>query len=104
MFVLQGFMWEIAPEFKAVLIFAEHRYYGDSMPFGNESMTVSYTHNASNINLKKNQTKQVKTSDQIHISKFVWEASDAFLINTQKTIYFKHTWIKMHLLGSSFRH
>jgi hypothetical protein len=64
MFVLQGFMWEIAPEFKAVLIFAEHRYYGDSMPFGNESMTVSYTHNASNINSKK-KIRRNKSKRQI---------------------------------------
>jgi len=32
-----GFMWDIAPEFKAMLIFAEHRYYGESLPFGNKS-------------------------------------------------------------------
>eukprot|EP00105_Crassostrea_gigas_P020096 XP_011438787.1 PREDICTED: lysosomal Pro-X carboxypeptidase-like [Crassostrea gigas] len=29
-----GFMWDIAPEFKAMLIFAEHRYYGTSIPYG----------------------------------------------------------------------
>ncbi|XP_022084532.1 lysosomal Pro-X carboxypeptidase-like [Acanthaster planci] len=32
-----GFMWDIAPEFKAMLVFAEHRYYGDSLPYGKDS-------------------------------------------------------------------
>ncbi|TSN57754.1 Lysosomal Pro-X carboxypeptidase [Bagarius yarrelli] len=32
-----GFMWDIAEELAAMLVFAEHRYYGESMPFGNES-------------------------------------------------------------------
>ncbi|XP_034830047.1 lysosomal Pro-X carboxypeptidase [Maniola hyperantus] len=33
-----GFMWDIAPHYRAKLVFAEHRYYGQSMPFGNKSM------------------------------------------------------------------
>jgi len=32
-----GFMWDIAPQFKAMLVFAEHRFYGVSLPYGNKS-------------------------------------------------------------------
>lgn len=34
-----GFMWDEAPKFNAMLLFVEHRYYGKSLPFGDESGT-----------------------------------------------------------------
>ncbi|OBS78164.1 hypothetical protein A6R68_19443, partial [Neotoma lepida] len=32
-----GFMWDVAEKLKALLVFAEHRYYGESLPFAEES-------------------------------------------------------------------
>ncbi|CBI18675.3 hypothetical protein VitviT2T_016832 [Vitis vinifera] len=32
-----GFLLDIAPSFRAMLVFIEHRFYGESMPFGKES-------------------------------------------------------------------
>ncbi|XP_057830212.2 uncharacterized protein LOC131041215 isoform X2 [Cryptomeria japonica] len=36
-----GFMFDIAPEFKALLLFIEHRYYGESMPYGSQDVAYS---------------------------------------------------------------
>ncbi|KAH9664093.1 hypothetical protein KPL70_019900 [Citrus sinensis] len=38
--VNSGFVWDIAPRFGAMLVFPEHRYYGESMPYG--STEVAY--------------------------------------------------------------
>jgi hypothetical protein len=32
-----GFMFDIASQFNALIVFAEHRYYGKTLPFGKES-------------------------------------------------------------------
>uniref|UniRef100_A0AC35GMG2 Uncharacterized protein n=1 Tax=Panagrolaimus sp. PS1159 TaxID=55785 RepID=A0AC35GMG2_9BILA len=32
-----GIMWDLAPKFNAAIVFAEHRFYGYTYPFGNQS-------------------------------------------------------------------
>ncbi|KAJ8768306.1 hypothetical protein K2173_021246 [Erythroxylum novogranatense] len=38
-----GFLLDIAPKFRALLVFIEHRYYGESMPFGKDSYKSTET-------------------------------------------------------------
>lgn len=35
-----GFMFDIAPTFRAMVVFGEHRYYGKTLPFGNNSFDL----------------------------------------------------------------
>lgn len=36
-----GFVWEIAPRFGAMVVFPEHRYYGESMPYGSSEIAYA---------------------------------------------------------------
>lgn len=36
-----GIMWDLAPKFNAAIVFAEHRYYGYTYPYGNQSYSVN---------------------------------------------------------------
>ncbi|XP_019056894.1 PREDICTED: lysosomal Pro-X carboxypeptidase [Tarenaya hassleriana] len=38
-----GFMFDIAPKFRALLVFIEHRFYGESLPFGKKSYKSAET-------------------------------------------------------------
>jgi hypothetical protein len=38
-----GLMFDIGPQFNARIVFVEHRYYGDSMPFGADSLSSKET-------------------------------------------------------------
>ncbi|KAG5897246.1 hypothetical protein JTB14_013150 [Gonioctena quinquepunctata] len=37
-----GFIFDIAPVFNALIVFVEHRYYGESLPFGNSTKSEDF--------------------------------------------------------------
>ena len=36
----QGFVWQLAEKMRALVVFIEHRYYGTSLPYGNNSFDI----------------------------------------------------------------
>mmetsp|Transcript_8280 Transcript_8280/g.34770 ORF Transcript_8280/g.34770 Transcript_8280/m.34770 type:complete len:540 (+) Transcript_8280:65-1684(+) len=67
-----GLMWQTAPEFGALLIFAEHRYYGQSLPFGADS----------NDHLEYLSSEQALAdyAEMIYTLKKVWDCEDSAVI------------------------
>jgi hypothetical protein len=79
--VLQGFVWEIAPEFRALIVFAEHRYYGLSLPFGNKSYSVSNLHHHSRKGQQHALTLEISAYCQyIVFISFVWLSQQTTII------------------------
>ena len=67
-----GLMWQSAPEFGALLIFAEHRYYGQSLPFGSDS----------NDHLEYLSSEQALAdyAQMIYTLKKAWDCEDSAVI------------------------
>ncbi|XP_074649830.1 lysosomal Pro-X carboxypeptidase-like isoform X2 [Tubulanus polymorphus] len=59
-----GFMWDIAPKFKALLVFAEHRYYGESLPYGKKAYE--------NIETMQYFTSEQALADYAELIRYLW--------------------------------
>ncbi|XP_023215834.1 dipeptidyl peptidase 2-like [Centruroides sculpturatus] len=69
-----GFIFDIAPKFKALVIFAEHRYYGESLPFGKNSF------NQPNISLLSIEQALIDYVTLIHAIKKDYKAESCPVI------------------------
>ena len=68
-----GFLWEAAERFGAMVVFAEHRYYGESFPFGSPQAALT-PHNISYLTVE--QAMADFNTLQVHIRK-KWKMSSA---------------------------
>lgn len=69
-----GFLFEIAPQFGALVLFAEHRFYGKSLPFGNESFRHPY------VDLLTVEQALADFAVMVTSLKAQWNASDSRVI------------------------
>lgn len=74
-----GFLWEAAEKLQAMVVFAEHRYYGESFPFGSPETALS-PQNISYLTVE--QAMEDFNTLQVHI-RAKWEmATDAAFLVT----------------------
>eukprot|EP01060_Flectonema_neradi_P004167 TRINITY_DN12734_c0_g1_i1.p1 TRINITY_DN12734_c0_g1~~TRINITY_DN12734_c0_g1_i1.p1 ORF type:complete len:516 (+),score=118.00 TRINITY_DN12734_c0_g1_i1:64-1548(+) len=69
-----GLMWENKDAFKALLVFAEHRYYGETLPFGNESFSnqnIRYLNHEQALGDYASVIREFKKSRKAEASKVV---------------------------------
>ncbi|KXZ53845.1 hypothetical protein GPECTOR_6g763 [Gonium pectorale] len=59
-----GLMWESAPDFGAMLVFAEHRYYGESVPYGK--------------NVRKHMGYLTAEQAMADYAELIWELKDEY--------------------------